>query len=129
MEEKGQAKPKVVILTAGKGSRLNERTKYFNKALLRVGNKAVISHTIDKFNDDTEFVIALGYKGSIVRQYLEVAHPEKKFTFVEVDKYSEPGAGPGYALLKCREKLQCPFYFVSCDSIISSLFTFPYIEL
>ena len=115
---KEPVKHKVVILTAGKGSRLNERTKYFNKALLRVGNKAVISHTIDLFHKETEFVIALGYKGDIVRQYLEIAHPNNKFTFIEVDKYSEPGAGPGYALLKCEKELQEPFYFFSCDSLL-----------
>lgn len=121
MEERAPIIPKykVCILTAGIGSRLGDKTKYFNKALLRVGNKAVISHTIDQFPKETEFVIALGYKGSIVKQYLDIAHPDRKFTFVEVDKYSVPGSGPGYALSKCKEQLQCPFYFVSCDSIIS----------
>jgi len=118
MEEREQAKPKVVILTAGVGSRLKKRTEYFNKALLRIGNKAVISHTIDQFSDDVEFVIALGYKGDIVRQYLKIAHPQKKITFIEIDKYLESGTGPGYSLLKCREELQCPFFFFSCDSII-----------
>lgn len=119
MEEKVQAHPKICILTAGIGSRLGERTTYFNKALLRVGNKAAISHTIDAFPNKAEFVIALGYKGDIVKQYLQMAHPQKKFTFIETEKYSGPGAGPGYALLKCKEQLQCPFYFVSCDSIIN----------
>lgn len=108
---------KVCILTAGIGSRLNERTRYFNKALLRVKDKAVISHTIDQFSDDVEIVIALGYKGDIVKQYLTIFHPEKKFTFVDVDKYSVPGSGPGYALLKCKDNLQEPFFFVSCDTI------------
>lgn len=110
--------PKVVILTAGIGSRLQERTKYFNKALLRVGNKAAISHTVDEFPLETEFVIGLGYKGDIVKQYLQMFHSDRKFTFVEIDKYSVPGSGPGYALLKCKSELQCPFYFISCDSII-----------
>lgn len=110
----------VCILTAGKGGRLKEKTEYFNKALLRVGNKAVISYTIDEFSDkDTEFVIVLGYKGDIVKQYLEIAHPNKKFTFIWTDKYSEPGAGPGYAMLQAKESLQRPFFYVACDSIIN----------
>jgi len=117
MEEKAD-KFRVCILTAGKGSRLGNRTTYFNKALLKVGDKAVISHTIDAFPKDVEFVIALGYHGDIVKQYLQLAHPDNKFIFVEIDKYSVPGSGPGYALQKCREYLQVPFYFVSCDSII-----------
>lgn len=111
-------KKRVCILTAGKGTRLGCRSDYFNKSLLRVGNKAVISHTIDAFPKSTEFVIGLGYKGDLVKQYLQIAHPDNKFIFVEIDKYSEPGAGPGYALLKCENELQSPFYFVSCDALI-----------
>ena len=108
---------KVLILTAGIGSRLQERTKYFNKALLRVSDKAVISHTIDQFSKDTEFVVALGYKGDIVKQYLTMMHPEMHFIFVDIDKYSIPGSGPGYALMKCKEYLQDSFFYVSCDTI------------
>ncbi len=109
---------KVAILTAGIGSRLNERTKYFNKALLRVGNKAAISHIIDIFSSETEFVIALGYQGDIVKEYLEIVHPDRKFIYVNVDKYHGSGAGPGYALLKCEKHLQEPFYFFACDTLV-----------
>lgn len=109
---------RVVILCAGKGSRLGKRTLHLNKALLKVGNKAVISHTIDSFPKETEFVIALGYRGDIVRQYLEISYPERNFIFVEVDKIEGEGSGPGYSLRKCKEYLQCPFYYVSCDAII-----------
>lgn len=116
MEEK--TNKTVCILTAGKGTRIGAKADYFNKALLRVGNIAAISHTIEAFPEDTEFVIVLGYKGDIVRQYLSIAHPDRDFRYVEVDKYSEPGAGPGYAMMKCKDELQCPFYFVACDSII-----------
>lgn len=110
---------RVVILTAGKGSRLNKRTKYFNKALLKVGNKAVISHTIDVFPLDTEFIIGIGYMGDMVKQYLNIVYPERKFTFVDIDKIEGKGSGPGYSLMCCKDHLQCPFYFVSCDTIIS----------
>ena len=115
----GRMAERVCILTAGKGSRLNERTRFFNKALLRVGDKAVISHQIDMFPADTVFVIGLGYMGDIVRQYLEIAHPDTHFIFVEIDKYSVPGAGPGYALNQCRQHLQQPFYFLACDTLVS----------
>lgn len=112
--------PRVCILTAGKGSRLNDRTRYFNKALLRVGDKAVISHQIDMFGSDTTFVIGLGYMGDVVKQYLEIAHPDTHFIFVEIDKFSVPGAGPGYAMMKCKEHLQQPFFFLACDTLIEN---------
>lgn len=110
---------KVFIPTAGKGSRLGSRMTYFNKTLIKIADKAVISHTIDAFPTDTEFVIALGYKGDIVKQYLELTYPERKFTFVWSEKYmGEPGSGPGRAILDCEQHLQCPFYYVSCDAIV-----------
>jgi len=110
---------KVVILTAGAGSRLNQRTRFFNKAILRVGNKAAISHIVELFPPETQFVIALGHLGDIVRQYVQIAHPDLHFTFVEIDKYSVPGSGPGYALKRCEPHLQQPFYFVACDTLIT----------
>ncbi|MBI2449313.1 NTP transferase domain-containing protein [Candidatus Pacearchaeota archaeon] len=111
-------KYRVVVLTAGQGLRLGNKTKNFNKCLLKVGNKAVISYTIDSFPKEVEFVIALGYRGSLVKQYLEIVYPERKFIFVDVDKFKGPGSGPGYSLLSCQSYLQCPFYFVSCDAIV-----------
>ena len=110
---------RVFIPTAGKGSRLGSRMTYFNKALIKIGDKAVISHTIDAFPVETQFVIALGYKGDIVKQYLELTYPERKFIFVWSGKYmGEIGSGPGRAILDCAQYLQCPFYYVSCDAII-----------
>lgn len=110
---------RVFIPTAGKGSRLGKRNLYFNKALIKIGDKAVISHTVDAFPIETEFVIALGYKGDIVKQYLELTYPERKFIFVWSEKYmGEPGSGPGRAILDCKDHLQCPFYYVSCDAIV-----------
>lgn len=118
-----ETKYKVCILTAGKGARLGEYTQYFNKSLLRVGNKAVISHIIDSCPACADFVVALGYRGDLVRQYLLMAHPDKRFTFVDVDHWGS-GFGPGYALSKCKEYLQCPFYYWSCDTIFPGNLTF-----
>lgn len=88
-----------------------------NKALHPIDGKAIISHIIEKFPSETEFVIGLGYLAEQVRQYLQIAHGNRKFIFVVVDNYEGPGSGPGYSLLCCREYLQKPFYFVSCDTL------------
>lgn len=107
----------VCMLTAGKGSRMGGIGQTLNKALLPVDGKAIISHIIDKFPLQTEFVIGLGYLGHQVRQYLNMAHPDCQFKFVDVDNFEGIGSGPGYSLLCCREYLQKPFYFVSCDTM------------
>ena len=70
---------RVIIPTAGTGSRLFEKTKFINKSLIEIGNKPAISHIIDMFPEDTEFVIALGHKGALVKEYLSLAYPEKNF--------------------------------------------------
>ena len=112
--------PAVFIAAAGLGSRLGNLTKSMNKAMLPINNRAIISHIIDKFPKEYEFVICLGYKGDELKQYCELAYPEYKFTFVNVDKYEGEGTGPGYSALQCKEHLQRPFYFTVVDCIIDS---------
>ena len=112
--------PAVLILAAGMGSRLGNLTKNINKAMLPINNKAIISHIIDKFPKEYEFVVCLGYKGEELKQYCQLAHPEYKFIFVEIDKYEGQESGPGYSSLQCKQYLQRPFYFVVADCIIDS---------
>ena len=109
---------KVCILTAGAGTRMGYLSNFVNKAVLPVNFKAIISYIIEKFPVDIEIVIGVGHKKESVMDYLSIAHPERKFTFVEIDKYVGPGTGPGYSLLQCKNHLQCPFIFSSADTIV-----------
>jgi NDP-sugar pyrophosphorylase family protein len=107
---------KVVILCGGYGKRLGVYTKYFNKGLLKIGDKAAISHIISYFPQDHEFIFVLGYLGDIVQQYIKVAHPDIKATFVWQTK---DNAGPGAALLDCYDLIDGPFYLFCNDTLIS----------
>lgn len=109
---------KVCILTAGSGTRMGELSKNINKAVLPINFKAVISHIVEKFPTKVEFVIAVGYKKETVIDYLSLAYPDRKFTFVEVDKFTGPGTGPGYSLLCCKNYLQSPFIFYAADALV-----------
>jgi hypothetical protein len=109
---------RVLIPTAGLGSRLGDITKNLNKSLVSVANKPIVSHIIDLFSADYEFVIALGYKGELVRQFLEITYPDRCFHFVEVKPYEGEGAGLGLSILCCKDFLQQPFIFISCDTLI-----------
>lgn len=109
---------KVCILAAGVGSRMGEISKSINSTILPVNFKAIISYIVEKFPKEVEIVIALGHKKETVKDYLFIAYPDRKFTFVEVDKYLGPGVGPGYSLLQCKSYLQCPFIFFSSDTIV-----------
>lgn len=112
--------PAVLILAAGLGTRLESLTKEINKALLPINNRAIISHIIDKFPKDYEFVVAIGYKGELVKEYCKLVFPNHKFTFVQIDNIDGEGSGPGYSALKCKKYLQRPFYITTCDCLIDS---------
>jgi len=109
---------KVCILAAGIGGRMNELSAYINKAILPVNFKATISYIVEKFPEDIEIIIAVGHRKETIIDYLSLAHPERKFTYVEIDKYVGPGTGPGYSLLKCRDYLKCPFVFSTSDTMV-----------
>ena len=107
-----------MITTSGIGSRLGELTDYTNKSLIRIGDKPAISHIIENYADDIPFVITLGHFGHHVKEFLEMAYPDRVFEFVEVKNYSGPGSSLAYSIMQAKDKLQCPFVFNACDSIL-----------
>jgi choline kinase/mannose-6-phosphate isomerase-like protein (cupin superfamily) len=118
--ENEHKKPAVLILTAGKGLRLGDLTKEINKSLLPINNESIISKIIKKFPEDFDFVIATGYKGESVKEYCNLVFPNHKFTFVEIDDIDSEKSGPGYSALMCKDHLQRPFFFTTCDCLIDS---------
>ena len=122
--ESEHKKPAVLILAAGLGSRLKNLTKNINKVLLPINNKAIISHIIDKFPHDYDFIIAIGYEGESIKEYCKITHPNKNFIFVNVDKFDPKVSGPGYSALCCMEHLQRPFYFITGDCLIDTQLPF-----
>ena len=108
---------KVFLPTAGIGSRVKGESNNLNKCLIGIDNKPVISHIIDKFHPKVPIVMALGYGGDYVKQYVEITYPERDFTFVEIDNYDGKNSGLGLTMNKCKKSLQSPFIFVSNDTI------------
>lgn len=109
---------KVVIPSAGLGTRIGTFTKYINKGLVTVGDKPAIVRVIEKFKDADEIIILTGYKGDMVKQVLSQFNFMPKIRFVDVDKYEGKGSGLGYTLKKAEKHLQCPFIFIPNDTLI-----------
>ena len=110
---------KVLLTASGIGSRLGELTKFTNKSLVTIGNKPALAHIVDQYPESVEFVVTLGYFGSHVKQFLEIAYPDRKFTFVEVENYDGEGSSLGWSQLCAKEHLQCPFIYNACDTIVT----------
>ena len=62
---------KAVILAGGFGSRLSEETTLRPKPMVEIGGRPILWHIMNIFaaNGVTEFIIALGYKGEVVKEY------------------------------------------------------------
>jgi glucose-1-phosphate cytidylyltransferase len=63
---------KAVILAGGFGTRLSEETDLRPKPMVEIGGKPILWHIMNiyAFHGITEFVIALGYKGESIKEYL-----------------------------------------------------------
>src|SRR3989304_3732732 len=63
---------KVVILAGGYGSRLGEETDIIPKPMVEIGGKPIIWHIMKHYSHYgfNEFVIALGYKGEVIKKFM-----------------------------------------------------------
>jgi len=62
---------KTIILCGGMGTRLREETEYKPKPMIEIGGKPILWHIMKLYSHFgfNEFVLALGYKGYIIRDY------------------------------------------------------------
>ncbi len=70
---------KAVILAGGRGTRLGDETRLIPKPMVRIGDRPIIWHIMQHYASQgiNEFVIALGYRGEVIKDY-----------FVNYDMYS-----------------------------------------
>ena len=63
---------KVAILAGGLGSRLSEETEVKPKPMVEIGGKPILWHIMMYYSQFgfNEFVIALGYKGEVIKKYM-----------------------------------------------------------
>ncbi len=109
---------KVLLPTSGVGSRLGNLTNFTNKSLVRIGEKPALSYVVEAYPRDVEIVVTLGHYGQQVKDFLELAYPDRNFTFVWVKNYQGPTSSLICSLLCARSTIDCPFIFHACDTIL-----------
>ena len=62
---------KVVILCGGMGTRLHSETEYLPKPMVTIGSRPILWHIMKHYASYgfKEFILALGYRGDIIRNY------------------------------------------------------------
>ena len=78
---------KCVLLAGGLGTRLREETEHRPKPMVPVGGRPILWHIMKNYTAAgiTDFVICLGYRGDVVREYFLNYRAMNTDTTVEVD--------------------------------------------
>ncbi len=111
---------RALILAAGLGSRLKQKTKNIPKALVQVNNKPIISFQIEALRNNKikKIGIVLGYKSDVLKNYLIKNHKDIEFTFFTNDEYKCSNSAYSFYLAKDFIKNKS-YIHLNCDVIFS----------
>jgi len=102
----------VVILAAGKGTRMADLIKNIPKPMLAVQGKPILEHKIRSLPDDIdEIILVIGYLGKTIKNYFGNEFRKKKITYLEQKKLN----GTGGALHLARGHLKEKFLVLMGD--------------
>ena len=78
---------KVVILCGGQGTRLREQTEVMPKPMVEIGGRPIVWHIMKTYAHFgmNKFVLCLGYKGEVIRDYFAEFDGEPDWTVTPVD--------------------------------------------
>lgn len=104
-----------VILTAGVGRRLAPLTTRLPKALIEVGGRPLLFHTLDALHQHgvQEVVLVVGHLQNLLRQAVAAARPPLTIHWVVNENFAHTGSL--YSLWLARAYLTGPFLFMDAD--------------
>ena len=81
---------KAVILAGGLGTRLSEETGIKPKPMVEIGGKPILWHIMKMYSmyGINEFVICLGYKGNIIKEYFSNYFLQETNVLIDTSKNS-----------------------------------------
>lgn len=107
----------VVILAAGKGTRMGELTKDVPKPLLKIGQYNLIEQKIKSLPDQVdEVILVIGYLGDVIKEYFGDSHMGKKISYV----WQPEKQGTGHALFAAQDLIAGKFLVMMGDDLYDS---------
>lgn len=133
---------KVLILCGGRGIRLYNESVYIPKGMVRLGHRPILWHIMKRFAlaGHTDFVLALGSKGELIRDYflhydryvtdtqitlgsgkveLLSKHQEEKWQITFVD--TGENANSGARIHRCKEYLDGQGFFITYSDTLADI--------
>ena len=109
----------VLIPAAGSGLRLMHLTENMHKTLIPIGKLPTISRILLSYPSNFKFIILLGFKGNLLKDYIDLTHPKLSIKYIKIPIYSGKKSGLGLSLKYAKKYLKEPFIFHSCDTIVT----------
>ena len=84
---------KVILLAGGFGTRLSEYTETLPKPMVEIGGKPILWHIMNFYAQYNykNFIIALGYKGEVIKKYFSKKFEDWKIDFVDTGEKTMTG--------------------------------------
>ena len=106
----------VVMMAGGLGTRLYPYTKILPKPLIPVGEQPIAELIMDRFRSFgcREFTMIVNYKRGMIKSYFNELEKDYQVHFADEEVFM--GTGGGLCLLK--DKIDSPFFFTNCDTLL-----------
>src|SRR5919107_844444 len=84
---------KTVILCGGLGTRISEESQFKPKPMIEIGGRPILWHIMKLYSHYgfNDFVVCLGYRGYVVKEYHATNHEPWRVTLVETGEATMTG--------------------------------------
>ncbi len=108
----------VVIMSGGKGTRMEPFTRVLPKSLIPVGNKTILEMIIDEFRNFgiNRFIFTLNYKGSMIEAYFKSIEKNYDIQYI----WEKDFLGTAGSLNLVKDIVQDTFIVSNCDVIVKA---------
>jgi len=114
----------VIILAAGKGTRLKPATDYIAKPLIEISGERAIDYFIKKYQYVAhKIIIAVGYEADLLENYVRGKYSSLNIEFSKEDVKDLHGPGQSLVYALDHADSKYPTIITFCDYIVNDVFS------